>query len=122
MDAKAAVDPGRKRRPRRTETSPRRQRISPAWQCTLHLMNTSSIRRLRIGVIGTGFGATVHVPALKASEDFEVVAVVSRRRENAERVAREAGIGWFSDDYRAMLSDVDLDAVSIATPGGLHHE
>src|SRR5207244_5726922 len=76
----------------------------------------------RVGVIGTGFGATVHVPAFTAAADFEVVAIVSRRRDNAERVAREAGIGWFSDDYRAMLNEVDLDVVSIATPGVLHHD
>jgi predicted dehydrogenase len=86
-------------------------------------MTTSTDRTpLRVGVIGTGFGSTVHVPAFKASTEFEVVAVVSRRRDNAERVAREANIGWFSDDYRAMLDEVDLDVVSIATPGGLHHE
>src|ERR1700687_5679691 len=85
-------------------------------------MPTPSGGPLRVGVIGTGFGSTVHIPAFKASDDFEVVAVVSRRRENAERVAREAAIGWCSDDYRAMLSEVDLDVVSIATPGGLHHE
>jgi predicted dehydrogenase len=85
-------------------------------------MTISSSRPLRVGVIGTGFGATVHVPAFTASEHFEVVAIVSRRRANAERIAREAGIGWFSDDYRAMLSQVELDAVSVAAPGGLHHE
>jgi predicted dehydrogenase len=77
---------------------------------------------LRVGVIGTGFGSTVHIPAFKASDDFEVVAVVSRRLENAARVAAAAGIGWFSDDYRAMLSEVELDVVSIAVPGGLHYE
>jgi predicted dehydrogenase len=85
-------------------------------------MPTASDRPLRVGVIGTGFGSQVHVPAFQQAPDFEVVAIVSRRRENAERVAREAGLGWFSDDYRAMLRDVDLDVVSIATPGGLHHE
>jgi predicted dehydrogenase len=76
----------------------------------------------RVGVIGTGFGSTVHVPAFKASPDFEVVAIVSRRRANAERVAAEHGIGWAGEDYRSMLREVDLDVVSIATPGGLHHE
>src|SRR3981081_2442827 len=85
-------------------------------------MVAKSGRPLRVGVIGTGFGATVHVPAFMAADEFEVVAVVSRRRENAERVARSAGIGWFSDDYRAMLGEVDLDVVSVAVPGGLHHE
>ena len=79
--------------------------------------------RLRVGVIGTGFGSTVHVPAFKAAADFEVVAIVSGHRANAERVASEHGIGWFGDDYRAMLREVaDLDVVSIATPGSLHHE
>jgi len=85
-------------------------------------MASSQDRPLRVGVIGTGFGATAHVPAFKAAPDFELVAIVSRQRANAERVARENGIAWFSDDYRAMLSEVDLDVVSITVPGGLHHE
>jgi predicted dehydrogenase len=76
----------------------------------------------RVGVVGTGFGATVHVPAFTQAPDFEVVAITSRRRENAERVAEEHGIGWAGDDYRAMLKEAPLDVVSIATPGGLHHE
>jgi predicted dehydrogenase len=77
---------------------------------------------LRVGVVGTGFGSSVHVPAFTASPDFEVVAVVSGHPENAERVAREHAIAWSGDDYRAMLGEVELDVVSIATPGGLHHE
>src|SRR5689334_5067400 len=79
--------------------------------------------RLRVGVIGTGFGSTVHVPAFKAAPEFDVVAIVSRRKENAERVAREHDLGWYGDNVAAMLREVDeLDVVSIATPGGLHHE
>jgi len=85
-------------------------------------MPTSSQAPLRVGVVGTGFGSSVHVPAFKASPDFDVVAIVSGHRENAERVAREHGLAWSGDDVRAMLREVDLDAISIATPGGLHHE
>ncbi len=76
----------------------------------------------RVGVIGTGFGSTVHVPAFKAAPDFEVVAVVSRHRANAERVAGEHGIAWSGDDVHAMLREVDPDVVSIATPAGAHHD
>ena len=57
-----------------------------------------------------------------AASDFEVKAVVSGHRENAERVAKEHSIGWFGDDYRTMLREVDLDAVSVATPAGLHQD
>lgn len=85
-------------------------------------MPAPSDRPLRVGVIGTGFGAQVHVPAFMASPHFEVVAIASGRRENAERVARSAGVGWFSGDYREMLREVDLDVVSVSAPGGLHHE
>ncbi|HEY1298456.1 MAG TPA: Gfo/Idh/MocA family oxidoreductase [Chloroflexota bacterium] len=85
-------------------------------------MRTTSGRTLRVGVIGTGFGATVHVPAFKAAPEFDVVAVVSGHKANAERVAAEHDIGWSGDDYRAMLREVDLDVVSIAVSGGLHHE
>jgi predicted dehydrogenase len=85
-------------------------------------MPTSSQGPPRVGVVGTGFGSSVHVPAYKASPDFAVVAITSGHRENADRVAREHGIAWSGDDYRAMLREVELDAISIATPGGLHHE
>ncbi|HEV7663531.1 MAG TPA: Gfo/Idh/MocA family oxidoreductase [Chloroflexota bacterium] len=85
-------------------------------------MTAAPDRPLRVGVIGTGFGAQVHVPAFRESPDFEVVAIVSGRRDNAERVAAQAQVAWFSDDYRAMLRDVDLDVVSVAVPGALHHE
>src|SRR5438067_11884353 len=86
-------------------------------------MPSSIDGRLRVGIVGTGFGSSVHVPAFKTAPDFEVVAIVSGHKDNAERVAREHGIGWWGDDYRAMLREVaELDVVSIATPGGLHHE
>ena len=85
-------------------------------------MPTAPGRPLRVGVIGTGFGSTTHIPAFNQSADFELAAVVSRRRDRAEQVARDAGIDYFSDDYRAMLRDVDLDVVSIAVPAGLHRE
>jgi predicted dehydrogenase len=83
-------------------------------------MSLSSGTPLRVGVVGTGFGSTVHVPAFKASPDFEVAAIVSGRHENAERVAKEHQIPWAGDDFKEMLDQVDV--VSIATPGGLHHE
>jgi predicted dehydrogenase len=85
-------------------------------------MPTAPGRPLRVGVIGTGFGSSTHIPAFKQSAEFEVVAVVSRRREKAEQVARDASVAWFSDDYRSMLREVDLDVVSIAVPAALHRE
>ena len=63
---------------------------------------------VRIGVIGVGFGATVHIPAFQ-SEDLDVVAVCARREERATEAAQRFGISKTFTDYRKMLSIV-LDA------------
>jgi predicted dehydrogenase len=77
--------------------------------------------RLRIGVVGVGFGATVHIPAFQ-SEGLDVVAVCARRPERAQACAAQFGIPNAFTDYHAMLRMPGLDAVSIASPVGLHYE
>lgn len=78
-------------------------------------------RPVRIGVIGTGFGATVHLPGL-ISEGAEVVAVSARREERAREAAEKFGIPHTFTDYRELLKMDGLDAVSIASPVPLHYE
>lgn len=82
---------------------------------------TDSTRPLRVAVIGTGFGASVHIPALKFLDETEVVAVVSRREERAKAVAARHNIPVASTDWRDVITDPDVDAVVIATPPYLHH-
>lgn len=77
--------------------------------------------RLGIGVIGTGFGARVHIPGFARLPEARLVAVGSARRERAEAVAAAHGIPAAYDDYRALLADPAVAAVSVATPPHLHH-
>jgi predicted dehydrogenase len=77
---------------------------------------------IRVGVIGTGIGGSLHIPAFQRHPAFEVVGVVSKRRERAEEAARAAGVSWFSDDYRRLLQEVELDLVSITPNAPLHKE
>src|SRR3990170_8416460 len=77
---------------------------------------------LRVAVFGTGFGATVHIPALKYLEDVEIAAIVSRRLERAQAVADRHGIATASTDWRDVINDPKIDAVVIATPPYLHHQ
>src|SRR6266550_2271222 len=58
---------------------------------------------VRIGIIGTGWGANVQAPAFRCVAGAELVAVTSGRRERAEVVAQEFGIDHAYDDYREML-------------------
>ncbi len=76
---------------------------------------------LRIGVIGVGFGATVHIPAFR-SEGVEVVAVCASRQERAEEAAQRFDIPNAFSDYRELVTHPDVDAVSVATAPNLHYE
>lgn len=77
---------------------------------------------IRVGIIGTGFGAGVQLPGFQCVSDVEVEAVVSGRLERAKAVAGEHGVAHAFADYREMLASVPLDLVSITTPPYLHHE
>jgi predicted dehydrogenase len=76
--------------------------------------------RLRIGVIGTGFGALVQIPAFRANPRAEVVAVASGTPGKARKTADSLGVPHAFDDWRRMV-EADLDLVSITTPPALHH-
>jgi predicted dehydrogenase len=74
----------------------------------------------KIGIIGVGFGAQVHVPGFR-SEGWEVAAICSRTREKAQKAAADAGIGDACTDPMELIRRDDLAAVSIITPPGAHH-
>jgi predicted dehydrogenase len=74
----------------------------------------------RVGVIGVGFGAQVHVPGFR-SEGWEVAAICSRSRDKTQKAADEAGIDGVHTDPMELIRREDLDAVAITTPPGSHH-
>jgi predicted dehydrogenase len=76
--------------------------------------------KLKVGVIGTGFGSTVQIPGFRANPRVEVVAVASGQAGKARRVADSFGVAHAFDDY-AKLAAADLDLVSVTTPTHLHH-
>src|SRR3954447_4738322 len=76
----------------------------------------------RVGLIGTGFGATVQAPGWQCIDGAELVAVTSGHLERAQQVADEHGLSLAFDDYREMLRQSDLNLVSITAPPYLHHE
>ena len=69
--------------------------------------------KIRIGIVGAGkIAAMVHVPSLKLWPDAcEVRAVASRDPATAARFAEAWGIPCVHPDWRALVADLDLDAV-----------
>jgi predicted dehydrogenase len=76
---------------------------------------------VRVGIIGAGFGAVVHIPALQQVHGAEVAAICARRPERAHTAAAQYGVPHAMTDYRELLRDPSIDAVVIATPPFLHH-
>jgi predicted dehydrogenase len=77
------------------------------------------VSTLRVGIVGSGFGGSVHAPAFALHPRFEVVAIASPA--SAERVARERKIPHAFDSVESMLAGVELDVVSVASPPFDHH-
>lgn len=76
---------------------------------------------LRVGVVGVGFGATVHVPAFQ-SEGWEVRAISSRREDRVRKAAADLGVADALTDWRDLVARPDIDAVAVSTPPAAHLE
>jgi predicted dehydrogenase len=74
---------------------------------------------LRAGIVGLGWIARIHVPALDALEGVEVVAVCDVDLERAEAIARPRGNRAY-ESWEKMLDREELDVVWVCTPP-LHH-
>ena len=74
---------------------------------------------LRVGIVGMGFGAAVHLPAFEAQNDVEVVAVADNGSGRAEALAVKYGgkLRAFNDGVSLAAWD-GIDIVSIAAPPG----
>src|SRR6478735_377193 len=77
---------------------------------------------VRIGVIGTGgWAADFHLPVLQSHDAAVVVAVCGRDRRRAAALADQHGVERVYTDYRTMIDEAELDAVSVVSPEDLHH-
>jgi predicted dehydrogenase len=78
------------------------------------------VAKARIGIVGLGFGAQVHLPAFQ-SEGWEVAAVCSRHADKARAVADAAGVADVCTDPLELVARDDITAVAISTPPRTHH-
>ncbi len=75
---------------------------------------------IKIAVAGAGFGRKVALPAYTELDEFEPVALWSRRPERAQALADEAGVALGSSDLEEVLAFPGLEAVHVATPVVTH--
>lgn len=74
-----------------------------------------------IGIIGTGFGATVHLPTFKTIPDCRVIGIAGNDAAKTQEIATRETIKAYAS-WQDLIADPEVDAVCVTTPPFLHHE
>ncbi|HKM62362.1 MAG TPA: Gfo/Idh/MocA family oxidoreductase [Acidisphaera sp.] len=81
------------------------------------------MKKVTVGIIGTGFVAELHMHAFRRVFGVEVdVRAAVSRGDGAERFAQRFGIPHALHDWRALLHDDAIDVIDICTPPSVHSE
>src|SRR3954447_14722760 len=87
--------------------------------------SSAGAKKIRVGIIGAnpdrGWAAQAHIPALKSlSDDFEITALSTTRRESAAVAGELFGVPLTFDNHQELVSSsaVDVVAVTVKVP---HH-
>src|SRR6266513_2329295 len=88
-------------------------------------MRKNGSNKIRVGIIGAnpdrGWAVHAHIPALKSlSDDFEITALSTSRRESAVAASKLFGVPLAFDNHHDLVNsdEVDVVAVTVKVP---HH-
>lgn len=84
----------------------------------------TSGKKIKYGIIGTGWIAEAHVESLKLMPDVEIVAAADLIPGKAEKFMKKYGVPNVRcyPDHKSMLEAEELDAVSVCTYNTTHAE
>jgi myo-inositol 2-dehydrogenase/D-chiro-inositol 1-dehydrogenase len=79
------------------------------------------MKKLKIGVIGTGRIGKVHIASLVQNvPQAEVVAIADINLKSAKEVAKAFGIATVYSNYKDLLKHPEVDAIAICSPTDTH--
>jgi len=79
------------------------------------------MEKIKVAVIGCGTIAnTAHIKAYLANPSAEIKYFCDTVIEKAEKAVSDYGCGEAVEDYRELLKDPEIEAVSICTPNDVH--
>ncbi len=90
-------------------------------------MSKGEAKRIRVGIIGAnpdrGWAAQAHIPALKSlSDDFEITALSTSRRESADAAGKLFGVPLAFDNHQDLVNSADVDVVAVTVKVPYHLE
>jgi predicted dehydrogenase len=80
------------------------------------------LKRIKAGIIGTGYIGISHIEAIRRIGFAELVAVTDSNTALARRKAEENYIPRCYDSVDELLADPEIEVVHNCTPNSLHHE
>lgn len=75
---------------------------------------------LKIGIIGAGTISEFHIESYKKNPDVEIAVICDVNEAGAKKRAEQYQIPKYCSDYKEILADENIDAVSIVTPTFTH--
>ncbi len=78
-------------------------------------MSSNPVKPVRWAVVGLGFFGEVHAETLSGMTGIELAAVCTRRTERLNEIVDRFGVPSGHTDYREVLADDSIDAISITT-------
>ncbi len=78
--------------------------------------------KLRVGVIGAGSISDFHLASYQNNKQAEILAICDLNEQRAREKAEKYGASRIYTDYRDLVADRDIDAVSICTWNNSHAE
>jgi len=69
-----------------------------------------------VGIIGLGYGAKIQLPAFLSLSDVKVASVADPDEKKMQHVLSENHALIGLNDWRDMIDDDEIDAISVATP------
>src|SRR3989442_4593375 len=90
-------------------------------------MSKGGTKRIRVGIIGAnpdrGWAAQAHIPALKSlSDDFEITALSTSRRESADAASKLFGVPVAFDNHQDLVNSTVVDVVAVTVKVPYHLE
>src|SRR5213082_2594729 len=90
-------------------------------------MTNDAAKKIRVGIIGAnpdrGWAAQAHIPALKSlSEDFEITALSTTRRESADAASKRFGVPVSFDSHQELVNSPAVDVVAVTVKVPYHLE
>ena len=80
-------------------------------------------KKLKVGIIGAGWQAENHITGYLKSGKADIVAISDIKEQAVQELIKKYSLNCrYYNDYRKLLEDFEVEAISICAPNKLHSE